>query len=70
MVPRPRVWHGHETHSVGMAAIAALAAPIILWYTLWRPVAWAARLPDIHLPLHTPFWTFAVVADARSSPGS
>ena len=26
------VWHRHETYSVGAAAIAAFAAPGILWY--------------------------------------
>ena len=57
------VWHRHETHSVGAAAMAAVATAAILWYPLWRLAAWAARLPEIRLPLRGPLWTFAVTAD-------
>ena len=57
------VWHRHETHSVGAAAMAAVAMTAALWYPLWRLAAWAARLPEIRLPLRGPLWTFAVTAD-------
>lgn len=48
------VWHRHETHSLGAAAIAAVATAAALCGPLGRWVVWAAHLLGHHLPLAGP----------------
>ncbi len=56
------VWHRHETHSVGAAAMAAVATAAALCGPLGRWVVWAENLPGHHLPPAGPTWAAAALA--------
>ncbi len=56
------VRHRGETHSVGAAAITAVATPAVLWFPLWRLVAWMADVRGMQwVAAHRSLWIFAVV---------